>query len=158
MVCQFQCNIVYDMKSLLKMISGPEHLIMINRPAFLFFSNCGRMHHYATCLFLIVSAVPTSKTSHHNAAECTIKRPRFQNILSSYKFQRIVSNTARNTSWRPWFQKFLRSSNFQIITSNSVRLYRLASLISTFSQQFQFFSEKDIPEGLPNPRSFSYFE
>jgi len=76
----------------------------------------GGMHHLAICLFLIFSAVPkhrlkfrtnvqlcdlvykmflgvpTSKTSFHNATECTIKRPRFQIFLSSSNFQNMVLN------------------------------------------------------------------
>ena len=40
------------------------------------------------------------------------------------------------------FKNIFRSSNFQNIASNSVRMHRLASLISIFSQQFQLFLKK----------------
>ena len=63
------------------------------------------MHHYATCLFLISSAVPTSKTSFQIATECTIKQPRFKKFLRSYNFQRIVLNTARKHQLGSLFSK-----------------------------------------------------
>jgi len=53
------------------------------------------MHHYATCSFLIFSAVPTSKALFQIAEECTIKRPCFKTILSSSNFQNIVSCCGR---------------------------------------------------------------
>ena len=119
------------------MTSGPEHSIMMNRrrifnrfklrqnaplrDVFNFnllgssnvqkiVSNFGPINaSLSDLVFKMFSAIPTSKTSFHIAAECTIKRPRFENFLSSFNFQNIVSN--------------------------SVRMHRLASLILDFSQQ-----------------------
>ena len=119
------------------MTSGPEHSIMMNRrrifnrfklrqnaplrDVFNFnllgssnvqkiVSNFGPINaSLSDLVFKMISAIPTSKTSFHIAAECTIKRPRFENFLSSFNFQNIVSN--------------------------SVRMHRLASLILDFSQQ-----------------------
>ena len=75
------------------------------------------MHHQATFLFLIFSAVKTSKTSFQIAEECTIKRHKC-------------------------LKKNLCSSNIQHIVSCCGRLHHYATSFSNFSQQFQLLKDR----------------
>jgi len=61
-----------------------------------------------------------------------------KNSLSSYNFQNAFQLASECTFLRPCIlKKILSISNFQNIVSNSVRMHHFASLLSTFSQQFQ---------------------
>ena len=90
-------------------------------------------------VFKLFSGVPTYKTFFYIATEFTVRRPRFQNCLSSSNFQRIISNNARKHHIASLF--------------SNVRKHRLVPLISKVSQQFRLLGKKEVP-GYTNPDHF----
>ena len=86
------------------MTSGPENSITILRRRIL--------HRFKLNLFLIHSAVQTSRTSFQIAEEYTIKRPRLKKILAVPTSQTSFYVAADCTIKRPRFQNVLSSSNF----------------------------------------------
>ena len=87
---------------------------------------------YRILLLRVISVISTFNISPESRQTTFFeKRPN-----APFSFQ-LLKHRFKCTIKLPWFQHFLNSSNFQNTVTNSAKMYRLASLLSTFSKQFQ---------------------